>query len=65
MLVSGFVVCEVLNVPATGWRFRLGALLPCVGALGPFVWGGAKVYLAVPTSVFGLTLLPVAYLTFL
>ena len=65
MLVSGFVWCEILNVPATGWSFRLGALLPCLGALGPFVWTGAKVYLAVPTSVFGLTLLPVAYLTFL
>ena len=65
MLVSGFVVCEVLNVPATGWYFRLGALLPCLGALGPFYWSGAAVYLAVPTSVFGLTLLPVAYLTFL
>ncbi|MFH5805775.1 divalent metal cation transporter [Alienimonas sp. DA493] len=65
MLVSGFVVCEVLNVPATGWNFRLGALLPCLGALGPFYWSGAAVYLAVPTSVFGLTLLPVAYLTFL
>ena len=65
MLVSGFVWCEILNVPATGWSFRLGSLLPCLGALGPFVWTGAKVYLAVPTSVFGLTLLPVAYLTFL
>ena len=65
MLVSGFVVCEVLNVPATGWAFRLGALLPCVGALGPFAWSGASFYLAVPTSVAGLVLLPAAYLTFL
>ena len=65
MLVSGFVVCEVCNVPATGWTFRLGTLLPCLGALGPFVWTQAAFYLAVPTSVFGLVLLPVAYLTFL
>ena len=65
MLVSGFVVCEVLNVPATGWAFRVGALLPCLGALGPFFWKQAAFYLAVPTSVFGLVLLPVAYLTFL
>ena len=65
MLVSGFVWCEVLNVPATGWAFRVGALLPCLGALGPFFWTDAAFYLVVPTSVFGLTLLPVAYLTFL
>ena len=66
MLVSGFVVCEVLNVPATGWNFRLGALLPAIGALGPFVWkGDAAFWLAVPTSVFGLVLLPAAYVTFL
>ena len=65
MLVSGFVVCEVLNVPATGWRFRAGALLPCLGVLGPFVWNDAGFYLAVPTSVAGFVLLPAAYLTFL
>ena len=65
MLVSGFVWCEILNVPATGWAFRVGALLPCLGALGPFFWTKAAFYLVVPTSVFGLTLLPVAYLTFL
>ncbi|NNJ27294.1 hypothetical protein LzC2_33960 [Planctomycetes bacterium LzC2] len=65
MLVSGFVVCEVLNVPATGWTFRLGSLLPALGVLGPFVWGQAGFYLAVPTSVAGLVLLPAAYVTFL
>ena len=65
MLVSGFVVCEVLNVPATGWTFRYGALLPCLGVLGPFVWSDAGFYLAVPTSVAGFVLLPAAYLTFL
>jgi hypothetical protein len=65
MLVSGFVVCEVLNVPATGWTFRLGSLLPAIGVLGPFVWSSAGFYLAVPTSVAGLVLLPAAYVTFL
>ena len=36
-----------------------------LGVLGPFVWTGqAKFWLAVPTSVFGMVLLPIAYWTF-
>jgi Mn2+/Fe2+ NRAMP family transporter len=65
MLISGFVVCEVLDLPATGWPHRLGCLLAATGALGPFFWGKASFWLAVPTSVFGLVLLPIAYSTFL
>lgn len=64
MLVSGFVVCEVLEVEPTGWTHRLGCLAAATGALGPFIWGKAAFWLAVPTSVFGLVLLPLAYLTF-
>ena len=65
MLISGFVVCEVLEVPPTGWTYRLGSLAAATGVLGPFVWSGkAAFWLAVPTSVFGLVLLPIAYLSF-
>ncbi len=65
MLISGFVVCEMLGVEARGRTRRLACLLPAVGVLGPFVWSGdAKFWLAVPTSVFGAVLLPIAYLTF-
>ena len=64
MLVSGFVVCEVMERPSTGWTHRLGALFATTGALGPFFWKEAAAWLAVPTSVFGLVLLPMAYLTF-
>ncbi|QDU80242.1 Natural resistance-associated macrophage protein [Polystyrenella longa] len=64
MLVSGFCVCEALNVPSTGWTFRLGTLAAATGALGPFFWTEAAPYLAVPTSVFGLVLLPIAYASF-
>jgi Mn2+/Fe2+ NRAMP family transporter len=66
MLISGFVFCEMLGLEPRGWAFRL-ATLPAgiVGALGPFLWAGkASFYLAVPTSVFGFTLLPFAYITF-
>ncbi len=64
MLISGFVVCEMLGAPQGGWVHRLGCTFPAIGVLGPFVWSGAAVYLAVPTSVFGLMLLPIAYVTF-
>jgi Mn2+/Fe2+ NRAMP family transporter len=64
MLISGMVVCEALNRPHTGWTFRLGALLAAVGALGPFFWSRAAFWLAIPTSVLGLMLLPIAYVTF-
>jgi hypothetical protein len=65
MVVSGFVVCEVLNKPYTGWTFRLGALLPGIGFLGPFFWDQAYFWLAIPTSVLTFMLLPIAYVTFL
>jgi Mn2+/Fe2+ NRAMP family transporter len=65
MLISGFVVCEMFGLRQGGWPHRLGSLVAGVaGAFGPFVWSGASFYLAVPTSVFGLTLLPFAYISF-
>ena len=40
--------------------------MPLIGIIGPFVWGQAKArfWLAVPTSVFGMVLLPIAYFSF-
>jgi len=66
MLINGFVVCEMLGVASRGWLYRLGCLAPGIGILGPFIWTGGKAqfWLAVPTSVFGMTLLPIAYFTF-
>ncbi|MGA0868135.1 MAG: divalent metal cation transporter [Planctomycetota bacterium] len=64
MLISGFVICEMLGLPSGGRAHRLGTLAATTGALGPFVWSKAAFYLAVPTSVFGMALLPIAYWTF-
>ncbi len=67
MLINGFVVCEMLGRPSNVTIHRLGCLLAgVVGAAGPFVWGNkeAQFWLAVPTSVFGFVLLPIAYSTF-
>jgi Mn2+/Fe2+ NRAMP family transporter len=64
MLISGFTFCEVFGFPQGGFAHRVGTLLPAVGALGPFIWSQSAAYLAVPTSVFGMALLPIAYFTF-
>jgi hypothetical protein len=65
MLISGFTVCEIFGLPQEGWPHRLGCLIPSVGVLGPFIWSGkTQFWLAVPTSVFAMTLLPIAYFTF-
>jgi hypothetical protein len=66
MLINGFVVSEMFGRPMRGWVYRIGTLMPCIGLLGPFVIGTeeAKVWLMIPTSVFALVVLPIAYVTF-
>ncbi len=64
MLISGLVICEIFGRPPEGWLFRIGTLAAATGALGPFLWSKAAFWLAIPTSIFGLTLLPIAYLSF-
>ena len=67
MLINGFVVCEMLGLPARGTAHRVGCLLVAAsGSTGPFLWStDARVWLVVPTSMFGMVLLPIAYFTFL
>ena len=64
MLINGFVICEILGKEPHGWLYRLGCLIPGIGVLGPFFWKQAAFWLAVPTSIFGMVLLPIAYFTF-
>ncbi len=64
MLVSGFVFCEVLDVPARGTAFRFGTMAAATGIFGPLLWKHAAAWLAIPTSVIGLMLLPLAYVAF-
>jgi hypothetical protein len=64
MTINGHAVCEVLGKPHKGPVFLGGALIAGIGVLGPFVWSDAAFWLAVPTSILGFTLIPVAYLSF-
>ena len=68
MLINGFTICELLGRESRGWVYRIGCILPgLTGGLGAiYLWKGqAKFWLAVPTSIFGMALLPIAYITFL
>ena len=64
MTINGHAVCEILGRPHKGPVFLAGAYLAGIGVLGPFVWSEAAFWLAVPTSILGFTLIPVAYLSF-
>ncbi|NRB45296.1 MAG: divalent metal cation transporter [Verrucomicrobiales bacterium] len=66
MLINGFAVCEMLGVPDGGVPHRVGCLIVGgIGFFGPLAWGELGPWLAIPVSVFGMTLLPIAYITFL
>jgi len=64
MTINGLCLCELLGRRPRGWTQRIGALMVSVGALGPFFWKQAAFWLAVPTSVFAMMLLPIAYFAF-
>jgi Mn2+/Fe2+ NRAMP family transporter len=64
MLINGLCLCEMFGKPARGKLQLVGSLIPGVGVLGAFFWKDAKMWLAVPTSVFCAALLPVAYIAF-
>jgi len=57
----------MLGLESRGLAYRIGCILPGLsGGLGAmYLWKGqAKFWLAVPTSIFGMALLPIAYITF-
>ncbi|HUW62208.1 MAG TPA: hypothetical protein VMZ06_14490 [Candidatus Bathyarchaeia archaeon] len=64
MLINSLCVCELLNRPPRGWTQFCGGALVSLGLVGTLFWKDAMMYLAIPTSVFCMTLLPVAYLSF-
>ena len=64
MTINGLCFCELLGRPPRGWTQKIGCLMVSVGALGPFFWKDAMPWLAIPTSVFAMVLLPIAYFAF-
>jgi len=65
MTINGLCLCELLNRPTGGWTQRIGSLMVSVGALGAIFWDRPAPWLAMPTSVICIILLPIAYFAFL
>ncbi len=69
MLINGFTLCEMFNVPGNRAVHFAGAVIAGVGGfLGlKYLWSDSniKAAMAIPTSVIGSSLLPIAYFTFL
>ncbi len=67
MLINGFALCEMVGEKSAGMLYKIGCILPGItGAIGAlYLWKGDTLfYLAVPTSRFGMVLLPIAYIAF-
>jgi len=64
MTINGLCVCELLNRPLKGWTQRIGSLIVAPAALAAILWKSPAPWIAMPTSVFCIILLPIAYLAF-
>ncbi|MBN1804442.1 MAG: divalent metal cation transporter [Sedimentisphaerales bacterium] len=64
MTINGLCLCEMLNRPLKGWTQRIGSLIVSVGAVSAIFWNRPAPWLAMPTSVFCIILLPIAYVAF-
>jgi hypothetical protein len=66
MLMNGLAFQELFGKPNNKKIHYLGCAVSGVaGATGPFIWtGAAAAALAIPTSVIGGSLIPIAYFTF-
>lgn len=66
MLMNGLAFQELLGKPGDKNAYFIGcAVSGFAGFTGPFIWSGASAALAIPTSVIGGSLIPIAYFTFL
>ena len=65
MIINSLCFCELLNRPAKGWPQFIGGLMTSIALFAMLFWEGALMAVATPTSVFCMTLLPLAYLSFL
>lgn len=67
MLINGYAFCELLGKKQGGAPHIVGCLI--AGLIGASWWlfwdGGAKMWLAILVSAFGMMLLPIAYVTFM
>lgn len=64
MIINSLCFCELLNRPAKGWPQVVGGAMTSISLFVMLTWDGALMAVATPTSIFCMTLLPLAYLSF-
>ncbi|MBW7866373.1 MAG: divalent metal cation transporter [Candidatus Hydrogenedentes bacterium] len=64
MIINSLCFCELLNRPAKGWPQFIGGAMTSVSLFVMLAWDGALMAVATPTSIFCMTLLPLAYVSF-
>ncbi len=65
MLINGLAFQELLGKRGDKTTYFIGCTISGIaGFIGPFIWKGASAALAIPTSVIGGSLIPIAYVTF-
>lgn len=64
MLINSLCFCELLNRSLRGGTQFFGGIIVSISLIGVLFWKDAQMWIAIPPSVFCMTLLPLAYLSF-
>lgn len=62
MVICGFVLCEMLGLEPSGWRYRAATMVANIGILGAFY--PTPFWLPVLASSIALVMMPIAYVAF-
>jgi Mn2+/Fe2+ NRAMP family transporter len=62
MVICGFVLCEMLGLEPSGWRYRAATMVANIGILGAFY--STPFWLPVLASSIALVMMPIAYVAF-
>ena len=62
MVICGFVLCEMLGLEPSGWRYRAATMAANIGILGAFY--STPFWLPVLASSIALVMMPIAYVAF-
>jgi hypothetical protein len=65
MILNGHLFCEILNKPHRGAPFQSGSLILALSSVGPFILSDQDNWVADPSYILSLAILPFALLSFI
>ena len=65
MILNGHLFCEILNKPHRGAPFQSGSLILALSSVGPFILSEQDNWVADPSYILSLAILPFALLSFI